>query len=123
MIASCNNSLYNVDRSFRLLWRLGPCHLVEEAWPTQTVQQAFRLGPFYTGSYQTPVLPNGERLTSLVGEERVTFGLHARAVSQMTLARLRKVYNKIDGKAIAKQVREPEISIELSDARDFESLF
>lgn len=41
---------------------------------------------------------------SLVPEEKVSFGLYALSVSSLTVARLRKVYNKLDSKAIAKQV-------------------
>jgi hypothetical protein len=32
------------------------------------------------------------------------FGVHAHAVLQMTIAKIRKAYNKIDSKSIAKQV-------------------
>lgn len=41
---------------------------------------------------------------SLVPEEKVSFGLYALSVSSLTVARIRKVYNKLDSKAIAKQV-------------------
>lgn len=41
---------------------------------------------------------------SLVAEEKVSFGLYALSVSSLTVARIRKVYNKLDSKAIAKQV-------------------
>ena len=41
---------------------------------------------------------------SLVPEEKVSFGLYALSVSALTVARIRKVYNKLDSKAIAKQV-------------------
>lgn len=43
---------------------------------------------------------------SLVAEEKVSFGLYALSVSSLTVARIRKVYNKLDSKAIAKQVSE-----------------
>lgn len=41
---------------------------------------------------------------SLVPEEKVSFGLYALSVSSFTVAKIRKVYNKLDSKAIAKQV-------------------
>lgn len=41
---------------------------------------------------------------SLVPEEKVSFGLYALSVSALTVARIRKVCNKLDSKAIAKQV-------------------
>lgn len=47
-------------------------------------------------------MPRGEKLPSLISEDKVIFGLNARSVSQMTLARLRKVYNKVDSKAIGR---------------------
>lgn len=39
-----------------------------------------------------------------MSEEKVIFGLNARAVSQLTLAKIRKIYSRVDSKAIAKQV-------------------
>lgn len=50
--------------------------------------------------------PEGVGLSpvSLVPEEKVSFGLYALSVSSLTVARIRKVYNKLDSKAIAKQV-------------------
>lgn len=41
---------------------------------------------------------------ALVPEEKVSFSLYAHSVSFLTVAKIRKVYNKLDGKAIAKQV-------------------
>jgi hypothetical protein len=40
-----------------------------------------------------------------VAEEKVVFGLNAKAMSQLTLAKIRKVYSRADNKSIAKQVR------------------
>jgi len=45
-----------------------------------------------------------EPLPALVSEEKVIFGLNAKAVSQITLAKIRKVYSRADNKAIAKQL-------------------
>lgn len=47
---------------------------------------------------------DGERLPPMLSEERLSVGLHAGSVSQMTLAKLRKIYNKADSKILAKQV-------------------
>jgi len=41
----------------------------------------------------------------LVAEEKVIFGLNAKAMSQLTLAKIRKVYNRADNRSIARQVR------------------
>lgn len=66
----------------------------------------YQLGPHYVGTLQAPVLsgPNQEPLAPLVAEEKVVFGINARAMSQLTLAKIRKVYSKNDNKAIAKQL-------------------
>ncbi|OUC44552.1 hypothetical protein D917_02207 [Trichinella nativa] len=85
-----------------LLWRLSGAYLVEEAMSSQAVGQAYELGPHYTGSFQSPSSFLGRPMASLVTEERVSFGLHATAMSTMTLARLRKIYNKQDSRAIGK---------------------
>ncbi len=45
---------------------------------------------------------------ALVPEEKVSFSLYALSVSTLTVAKIRKVYNKLDSKAIAKQVRHTE---------------
>ena len=39
-----------------------------------------------------------------MNEERLVFGVHAHALSNLTLARIRKFYNKLDAKAIARQL-------------------
>lgn len=41
---------------------------------------------------------------SVVPEEKVIFGLNATAISHLTLNKIRKMYSKVDNKAIAKQV-------------------
>lgn len=41
----------------------------------------------------------------LVPEEKVSFSLYALSVLTLTVAKIRKSYNKLDSKAIAKQVR------------------
>lgn len=45
-----------------------------------------------------------EPMNPLVSEERVIFGLNAKAMSNLTLAKIRKVYSRADNKAIAKQL-------------------
>lgn len=45
-----------------------------------------------------------EILNPLVPEDKMIFGLNAVAMSGLTLARIRKVYSKIDCKSIAKQL-------------------
>ncbi|XP_068632967.1 WD repeat and FYVE domain-containing protein 3 isoform X2 [Battus philenor] len=93
-------------RYSRLLWRQGPALLLEEVLSAQTVAIIHQLGPHYVGTLQAPLPPgqNQEPLAPLVAEEKVVFGINARAMSQLTLAKIRKVYSKNDNKAIAKQL-------------------
>ncbi|XP_036056672.1 WD repeat and FYVE domain-containing protein 3 isoform X5 [Onychomys torridus] len=95
-----------------LVWRLGPTHFLEEVLPPSSVTTIYELGPNYVGSFQAVCMPckdaKSEGVTpspvSLVAEEKVSFGLYALSVSSLTVARIRKVYNKLDSKAIAKQL-------------------
>ncbi|CAH2076588.1 unnamed protein product, partial [Iphiclides podalirius] len=93
-------------RYSRLLWRQGPALLLEEVLSAQTVSTIYQLGPHYVGTLQAPLPPGQgqEPLPPLVAEEKVVFGINARALSQLTLAKIRKVYSKNDNKAIAKQL-------------------
>lgn len=92
-------------RYSRLCWKQGVCHLLEDVLNQQIVQTIFKLGPHYTGSLQAPQLGKQcEPLGPLVPEERVVFGLNAKAVSQFTLVKIRKVYSRADNKSIAKQL-------------------
>ncbi|XP_018577977.1 WD repeat and FYVE domain-containing protein 3 [Anoplophora glabripennis] len=90
-------------RYSRLCWKQGPCHLFEEVLTPSTVSQMYHLGPHYMGSFLAPNL-NSPEATQLVTEEKVVFGLNAKAVSQLTLNKIRKVYSRTDNKSIAKQL-------------------
>ncbi|XP_068089612.1 WD repeat and FYVE domain-containing protein 3 isoform X2 [Hyperolius riggenbachi] len=95
-----------------LVWRLGPTHFLEEVLTAPSVGVLYELGPNYVGSFQAVCSPCKDSksesgtpsLVSLVPEEKVSFGLYALSVSSLTVARIRKVYNKLDSKAIAKQL-------------------
>ncbi|XP_076402905.1 WD repeat and FYVE domain-containing protein 3 isoform X7 [Peromyscus maniculatus bairdii] len=95
-----------------LVWRLGPTHFLEEVLPPSSVTTIYELGPNYVGSFQAVCVPCKDAKSegvvpspvSLVAEEKVSFGLYALSVSSLTVARIRKVYNKLDSKAIAKQL-------------------
>ncbi|XP_053559369.1 WD repeat and FYVE domain-containing protein 3 isoform X2 [Bombina bombina] len=95
-----------------LVWRLGPTHFLEEVLTAASVSVIYELGPNYVGSFQAVCTPckdsksesGNSSLVSLVPEEKVSFGLYALSVSSLTVARIRKVYNKLDSKAIAKQL-------------------
>ncbi|XP_066568174.1 WD repeat and FYVE domain-containing protein 3 isoform X2 [Amia ocellicauda] len=95
-----------------LVWRLGPTHFLEEVLPAASVSTIFELGPDYVGSFEAVYLPCKDSKAeaaslspvALVPEEKVSFGLYALSVSSLTVAKIRKVYNKLDSKAIAKQL-------------------
>ncbi|KAH9634486.1 hypothetical protein HF086_005479 [Spodoptera exigua] len=93
-------------RYSRLVWRQGPALLLEDVLPAQTVSVIYQLGPHYVGTLQAPLPPGQylDPLAPLVAEEKVVFGINARAMSQLTLAKIRKVYSKNDNKAIAKML-------------------
>lgn len=91
-------------RYSRLCWKQGVCHLMEDVLSHQLVTTLYSLGPHYVGSLQAPQLGKCDPGNPLVAEERIIFGLNAKAVSQLTLARIRKVYSKQDNKNIAKQL-------------------
>ncbi|KAK6633574.1 hypothetical protein RUM44_004181 [Polyplax serrata] len=91
-------------RYSRLTWKQGPCHLIEEAISAQTVSTIYKLGPKYTGSFQAPQLNGSDLLAPLISEEKLIFGLNARAISYLTLAKIRKVYSRADNKSIARQL-------------------
>ncbi|KAJ8263051.1 hypothetical protein COCON_G00155080 [Conger conger] len=95
-----------------LVWRLGPSHFLEEVLPATSVSAIYELGPNYVGSFQAVYLPCKDwkaeaappSPVALVPEEKVSFSLYALSVSTLTVAKIRKVYNKLDSKAIAKQL-------------------
>ncbi|KAH0615815.1 hypothetical protein JD844_026358 [Phrynosoma platyrhinos] len=95
-----------------LIWRLGPTHFLEDVLPPSSISTIYELGPNYVGSFQAVYMPCKDSKpegvspspVSLVPEEKVSFGLYALSVSSLTVARIRKVYNKLDSKAIAKQL-------------------
>lgn len=90
-------------RYSKLCWKQGPCHLLEEVLTPITVTHIFQLGPHYMGSFQAAQISNTETM-QLVAEEKVVLGLNAKAVTQLTLSRIRKVYSRADNKSIAKQL-------------------
>jgi len=83
----------------RLCWKQGPCHLFEEVLTPTTVSQIYQLGPHYMGSFLAPTLTAWDPV-QLVSEEKVVFGLNAKAVSHLTLNKIRKVYSRVDNKSI-----------------------
>ncbi|GIX85506.1 WD repeat and FYVE domain-containing protein 3 [Caerostris extrusa] len=91
-------------RQSKLLWKQGPCHLVEEVLSPVAIAMLYQLGPCYTGSFQAPTLSGVDVHQPLVTEEKIVFGINAAAVSVMTLAKIRRVYSKADCRSIAKML-------------------
>uniref|UniRef100_S4RTS1 DUF4704 domain-containing protein n=1 Tax=Petromyzon marinus TaxID=7757 RepID=S4RTS1_PETMA len=88
-------------RSSPLAWRVGPVHLMEEPLGHAAVATIFGLGVHHTGCMQAVL----QRATvSLVPEERLSFGLYPLSASLLTVAKIRKAYNKADSRAVAKQI-------------------
>ena len=46
----------HLKKTSHLMWRQGPCYLIEDVLNLPTVQFIYRLGPNYVGSFQAPSL-------------------------------------------------------------------
>ncbi|OTF74495.1 PH domain associated with Beige/BEACH domain containing protein, partial [Euroglyphus maynei] len=91
-----------------LVWKQGPCHLIEEALGPPFISYIYMLGPNYIGSFQAIAYKQQSQQQLLllpqqqIAEDKLIFGLNARATSIMTLSKMRRVYSKFDCKQIAK---------------------
>ncbi|KPM06463.1 PH domain associated with Beige/BEACH domain containing protein [Sarcoptes scabiei] len=84
------------------IWKQGPCHLIEEALTQTLVSYIYVLGPNYVGSFQAMNYRSSNNQQQQIAEDKLIFGLNARATSIMTLSKMRRVYSKFDCKQIAK---------------------
>ncbi|XP_076455501.1 WD repeat and FYVE domain-containing protein 3-like isoform X2 [Babylonia areolata] len=91
-------------RQSRLSWRQGPLYLLEDIVSSSVVSAIYHLGPTYVGSLQAPLSEENELNGPFIAEEKVMLNIHAHAMCQLTVAKVRKVYNRIDSKSIAKQL-------------------
>ncbi|XP_004680724.1 PREDICTED: WD repeat- and FYVE domain-containing protein 4 [Condylura cristata] len=90
-----------------LVWRLGPTYLFEEAISMETLEVMNKLGPRYCGNFQavhTQGEDSGVEATSLVAEEKLSFGLHIASSSITSVADIRNTYNEVDSRLIAKEM-------------------
>ncbi|XP_017304948.1 WD repeat and FYVE domain-containing protein 3-like, partial [Diaphorina citri] len=71
----------------KLSWKQGACHLIEEVLNPHIITAIYQLGPHYISGLQAPPL-QGDCMNALVAEEKIIFGLNARARSQLTLAKI-----------------------------------
>lgn len=87
----------------RLLWKQGPCHLIEEPLSSSFVAYLNSLGPNYIGSLQGVTHSLAfQQIQQQISEDRIIFGLNSRATSAMTLAKMRRVYSRFDCRQISK---------------------
>ncbi|KAJ8022395.1 WD repeat and FYVE domain-containing protein 3 [Holothuria leucospilota] len=92
----------------QLKWRLGPTHLIEDALSQSTIVTIYQLGPSYVGSFLAPKQddvssPEQIDVSSVqIQEEKIVFGLHSNAQSVLTVHRIKKIFNKVDSRAVAK---------------------
>ncbi|KAM4668749.1 WD repeat- and FYVE domain-containing protein 4 [Amazona ochrocephala] len=92
-----------------LTWRLGPTYLFEEAISVETMEVISKLGPQYCSNFQA-VQVQGEdqhsdhNPTSLVAEEKISFGINAMCSSLTTVQDIKSFYNEVDGRLIAREI-------------------
>lgn len=113
-----------------ITWRQGVCHLIEDNLTTHWINFIYGLGPSYVGSFQcltqqqqsssttststghsasqtqTQTASNNPHVLNQmhlqqISEDRIMFGLNAKANSSMTLAKLKRVYSRQDCKQLA----------------------
>ncbi|CAI2350201.1 unnamed protein product [Caenorhabditis sp. 36 PRJEB53466] len=87
-------------RPSRLRFRLASIFLAEEPMTVETVRAVVQLQPHYIGNFQTA---SPER-TALVHEEKIVFSLSAAATQELTLAKIRAMYGKMDSEILSQHL-------------------
>lgn len=87
-------------RPSRLRFRLASIFLAEEPMTADTVKAVVQLQPHYIGNFQTA---NLER-TPLFHEEKIVFSLSAAATQELTLAKIRTMYGKMDAEILSQHL-------------------
>ncbi|XP_078284484.1 LOW QUALITY PROTEIN: WD repeat- and FYVE domain-containing protein 4 [Rhinoraja longicauda] len=92
-----------------LAWRLGPTYLLEEAISSETVEVIYQLGPNYLGNFQSVHLPVTDLSSTpvpstLVAEEKVSFGINVISSNVMTITDIRKTFNEVDSRLISSEL-------------------
>ncbi|KAJ1374996.1 hypothetical protein KIN20_038217 [Parelaphostrongylus tenuis] len=90
-------TLPSLRRPSRLRYRLASTFLIEEPLSPEVIRSIYGLQPHYIGSLQTV----GPDKTPLVQEEKIVFSLSGMATSEMTLAKIRALHNKMDAEILA----------------------
>ncbi|CAK9291092.1 unnamed protein product [Gordionus sp. m RMFG-2023] len=104
----------------KLTWQQGPVHLFEESMSHAQIFAIFVKGPSYIGNYLESDGVNSVQLTKILSankdikmedlnypiipEEKIMLSLHPASFSTMTLSNIKKIFNRIDAKYIAKQM-------------------
>ncbi|VDO22519.1 unnamed protein product [Haemonchus placei] len=99
-------TLPSMRRPSRLRYRIASTFLIEEPLSAELVRSIYDLQPHYIGSLQAI----GQERISLVQEEKIVLALNGMATSEMTLAKIRTVHNKLDAEILA-----PHLGISSSD--------
>ncbi|CAJ0936217.1 unnamed protein product, partial [Mesorhabditis belari] len=87
----------NMRRPSRLRFRLASTYIIEEPITPEIVRSIYQLQPHYIGNLQTAG-PDG---APLIGDEKILFSLNGAAMSELTLAKIRAMYSKIDSESLA----------------------
>lgn len=90
-------TLPSLRRPSRLRYRMASTFLIEEPLSAEVIRNIYDLQPHYIGSLQTV----GPDRTALIQEEKIVFSLSGMATSEMTLAKIRTVHNKMDAEILA----------------------
>uniref|UniRef100_A0A1I7TDI9 WD repeat and FYVE domain-containing protein 3 n=1 Tax=Caenorhabditis tropicalis TaxID=1561998 RepID=A0A1I7TDI9_9PELO len=93
-------TLPSLRRPSRLRFRLASIFLAEEPMTAETVKAVVQLQPHYIGNYQTA---NADR-TPLFHEEKIVFSLSAAATQELTLAKIRTMYGKMDADILSQHL-------------------
>ncbi|CCF23439.1 WD repeat and FYVE domain-containing protein 3 [Caenorhabditis elegans] len=85
-------------RPSRLRFRLASIFLAEEPMTAETVRAVVQLQPHYIGNYQTA------STAPLFHEEKIVFSLSAAATQELTLAKIRTMYGKMDAEILSQHL-------------------
>ncbi|CAD6191346.1 unnamed protein product [Caenorhabditis auriculariae] len=93
-------TLPSLRRPSRLRFRLGLTFFAEEPLPAETVKTIYLLQPHYIGNFQTAGLDR----SSLLQEEKMVFSLSGAATQELTLAKIRTIFGKLDAEMLSQQL-------------------
>ncbi|XP_030011898.1 WD repeat- and FYVE domain-containing protein 4 [Sphaeramia orbicularis] len=86
-----------------VVWRVGPCYMLEEALSPEAVGVIYTQGTAYLGNFLA-LRNTGVESLRLVPEERISFGINPAISTLTTVAQIREDYNEVDCRLIAKEM-------------------